>query len=122
MTEFTDAASFHAFNAAIVDEFRANGGKVGGQFEGGNLLLLHTTGAKSGQPRMSPLAYLPVDGKILIVGSKAGAPTHPDWVHNLRANPAARIEIDAQMGRRRASVGQVCTRGPKLAMCVSVAL
>ena len=93
MTEFTDAASFHAFNAAIVDEFRANGGKVGGQFEGGNLLLLHTTGAKSGQPRMSPLAYLPVDGKILIVGSKAGAPTHPDWVHNLRANPAARIEI-----------------------------
>ncbi|RUP33855.1 MAG: nitroreductase family deazaflavin-dependent oxidoreductase [Mycolicibacterium sp.] len=93
MTEFTDAASFHAFNAAIVDEFRANGGKVGGQFEGGNLLLLHTTGAKSGQPRMSPLAYLPVDGKILIVGSKAGAPTHPDWVHNLRANSAARIEI-----------------------------
>jgi deazaflavin-dependent oxidoreductase (nitroreductase family) len=93
MTEFTDAASFHAFNAAIVDEFRANGGKVGGQFEGGNLLLLHTTGAKSGQPRMSPLAYLPVDGKIIIVGSKAGAPTHPDWVHNLRANPAARIEI-----------------------------
>ena len=93
MTEFTDAASFHAFNAAIVDEFRANGGKVGGQFEGGNLLLLHTTGAKSGQPRMSPLAYLPVDGKILIVGSKAGAPTHPDWVHNLRVNPAARIEI-----------------------------
>ena len=93
MTEFTDAASFHAFNASIVDEFRANGGKVGGQFEGGNLLLLHTTGAKSGQPRMSPLAYLPVDGKILIVGSKAGAPTHPDWVHNLRANPGARIEI-----------------------------
>ena len=93
MTEFTDAASFHAFNAAIVDEFRANGGKVGGQFEGGNLLLLHTTGAKSGQPRMSPLAYLPVDGKILIVGSKAGAPTHPDWVHNLRANPKAHIEI-----------------------------
>ncbi|OKH85960.1 hypothetical protein EB75_09225 [Mycobacterium sp. ST-F2] len=93
MTEFTDAASFHAFNAAIVDEFRANGGKVGGQFEGGNLLLLHTTGAKSGQPRMSPLAYLPVDGKIIIVGSKAGADTNPDWVHNLRANPHARIEI-----------------------------
>jgi deazaflavin-dependent oxidoreductase (nitroreductase family) len=98
MTEFTDAASFHAFNAAIVDEFRANGGKVGGQFEGGNLLLLHTTGAKSGQPRMSPLAYLPVDGKIIIVGSKAGAPTHPDWVHNLRANPAARIEIGTDAG------------------------
>ena len=98
MTEFTDAASFHAFNAAIVDEFRANGGKVGGQFEGGNLLLLHTTGAKSGQPRMSPLAYLPVDGKIFIVGSKAGADTHPDWVHNLRANPGAHIEIGTDAG------------------------
>jgi deazaflavin-dependent oxidoreductase (nitroreductase family) len=91
----TETSELNDFNAAIVDEFRANGGKVGGQFEGGNLLLLHTTGAKSGQPRMSPLAYLPVDGKILIVGSKAGAPTHPDWVHNLRANPAAHIEIDS---------------------------
>ena len=89
----SDTAALDDFNRKIVEEFRANGGKVGGQFEGGNLLLLHTTGAKSGQMRMSPLAYLPVDGKILIVGSKAGAPTHPDWVHNLRANPAARIEI-----------------------------
>lgn len=93
MTEFTDAAAFHAFNAGVVDEFRANGGKVGGQFEGGNLLLLTTTGAKSGQPRLAPLAYLPIDGKMIIVGSKAGAETNPDWVHNLRANPRAGIEI-----------------------------
>jgi len=56
-------------------------------------LLLHTTGAKSGQPRLSPLASLEVDGKILIVGSYAGAPKDPAWVHNLRANPRARIEI-----------------------------
>lgn len=82
-----------AFNTTIIDEFRANGGKVGGPFEGGTLLLLHTTGAKSGQPRLAPLAYLPIDGKIIIVGSKAGADTNPDWVHNLRANPQARIEI-----------------------------
>ncbi|MGB8406876.1 MAG: nitroreductase family deazaflavin-dependent oxidoreductase [Mycobacterium sp.] len=95
MTEFTDAAAFHAFNAGIVDEFRANGGKVGGPFEGGNLLLLTTTGAKSGQPRLAPLAYLPIDGKVIIVGSKAGADTNPDWVHNLRANPRAHIEIGA---------------------------
>ena len=77
-----------AFNKSIVDEFRANGGKVGGQFEGANLLLLTTTGAKSGQPRLAPLAYFTIDGKTIIIGSKAGADTNPDWVHNLRANPA----------------------------------
>lgn len=81
------------FNRQIVEEFRANAGKVGGPFEGGTLLLLHTVGAKSGQPRLSPLAYLEVDGKVLIVGSYAGAPKDPAWVHNLRANPAARIEV-----------------------------
>ena len=82
-----------AFNENIVDEFRANGGKVGGQFEGANLLLLTTTGAKSGQPRLAPLAYFTIDGKMIIIGSKAGADTNPDWVHNLRANPRAHIEV-----------------------------
>jgi deazaflavin-dependent oxidoreductase (nitroreductase family) len=93
MTEFPDADALNAFNSNVVDEFRANGGKVGGQFAGGNLLLLHSTGAKSGQPRLAPLAYLPIDGKVMVVGSKAGADTNPDWVHNLRANPRAHIEI-----------------------------
>ncbi|AIY46445.1 nitroreductase family deazaflavin-dependent oxidoreductase [Mycolicibacterium fortuitum] len=88
-----DVAALDEFNRNVVEEFRANGGKVGGPFEGGTLLLLHTTGAKSGQPRLSPLAYLDVDGKILIVGSYAGGPKDPAWVHNLRANPKARIEI-----------------------------
>lgn len=88
-----DVAALDDFNRNVVAEFRANGGKVGGPFEGGTLLLLHTTGAKSGQPRLSPLAYLDVDGKILIVGSYAGGPKDPAWVHNLRANPKARIEI-----------------------------
>jgi deazaflavin-dependent oxidoreductase (nitroreductase family) len=82
-----------AFNAKIVEEFRANGGKVGGPFEGATLLLLTTTGAKSGQPRLSPLAYLTIDDKMIIIGSKAGAPTNPAWVHNLRANPRAHIEV-----------------------------
>jgi deazaflavin-dependent oxidoreductase (nitroreductase family) len=88
-----DTAALDDFNRGIVEEFRANGGVVGGPFEGGSLLLLHTTGAKSGKPRLSPLAYLTVDGKMLIIGSYAGAPRDPAWVHNLRANPRARIEI-----------------------------
>jgi deazaflavin-dependent oxidoreductase (nitroreductase family) len=90
MTEIPD---LKAFNANIVDEFRANGGKVGGPFEGGTLLLLTTTGAKSGEPRLAPLAYLTIEGKTIIIGSKAGADTNPDWVHNLRANPRAHIEV-----------------------------
>jgi deazaflavin-dependent oxidoreductase (nitroreductase family) len=98
MTEIPDTATINAFNTSIIDEFRANDGKVGGQFEGANLLLLHTTGAKSGQPRVSPLAYFRIDGKLIIIGSFAGAPVSPAWVHNLRANPAARVEIGAPSG------------------------
>lgn len=93
MTDTFDANAMTVFNKNIVDEFRANGGKVGGQFEGANLLLLTTTGAKSGQSRLAPLAYFTVDGKLIIIGSKAGADTNPDWVHNLRANPQAHIEV-----------------------------
>jgi deazaflavin-dependent oxidoreductase (nitroreductase family) len=88
-----DTAALDDFNRATVEEFRANGGKVGGYFEGSSLLLLHTTGAKSGQERLSPLAYLTVDDKMLIFGSYAGAPKDPAWVHNLRADPSARIEV-----------------------------
>ena len=88
-----DASALDDFNRGVVEEFRANAGKVGGPFEGGTLILLHTVGAKSGQPRLSPLAYLEIDGKVLIVGSYAGAPSNPAWVHNLRADPKAHIEI-----------------------------
>ena len=93
MTEIPDAEAMKAFNQSIVDEFRVNGGKVGGPFEGATLLLLTTTGAKSGQPRLTPLAYLTIDDKMIIIGSKAGADTNPDWVHNVRANPRAHIEV-----------------------------
>ena len=93
MTDFTDKASLDTFNNAIIEEFRANDGVVGGPFEGATLLLLTTTGAKSGEPRLSPLAYLTIDGKTIIVGSKAGADTNPHWVHNLRANPRAHVEV-----------------------------
>ncbi|MDG4669040.1 nitroreductase family deazaflavin-dependent oxidoreductase [Mycobacterium sp. 236(2023)] len=91
-----DTAALDDFNRNIVEEFRANGGKVGGPFEGGTLLLLHTTGAKSGKSRLSPLAYLMIDGKMIIVGSYAGAPKHPAWVHNLRATPKAYIEVGTE--------------------------
>src|ERR1700754_2322596 len=93
MTEIPDAETMKAFNKSIVDEFRANDGKVGGPFEGATLLLLTTTGAKSGQQRLAPLACFTIDGKLIIIGSKAGADTNPDWVHNLRANPRAHIEV-----------------------------
>lgn len=88
-----DTKALDDFNRNVVAEFRANGGKVGGPFEGGTLLLLHTTGAKSGAPRLSPLAYMEIDGKMMIIGSYAGAPKDPAWVHNLRVNPRARIEV-----------------------------
>lgn len=94
MTEgIPDAETIKAFNDSIVDEFRSNGGKVGGQFANADLLLLTTTGAKSGQSRISPLAYFTIDGKLIIIGSFAGAPVSPAWVHNLRADPAAHVEV-----------------------------
>ncbi|WP_156689540.1 nitroreductase family deazaflavin-dependent oxidoreductase [Mycobacterium sp. Marseille-P9652] len=96
MSEMPDTQTINSFNQSIIDEFRSNGGKVGGQFEGATLLLLHTTGAKSGEPRVSPLAYFDIDGKLIIIGSFAGAPVSPAWVHNLRANPAARVEVGTE--------------------------
>jgi deazaflavin-dependent oxidoreductase (nitroreductase family) len=86
--------ALHAFNDDIVTKFRANSGKVA-EF-GGDLLLLTTTGAKSGQPRLSPLAYLTIDGKTVIFGSYGGAPKDPAWVHNLRADSRAHIEVDTE--------------------------
>lgn len=81
------------FNARIIDEFRANGGRVGGMFEQTPLLLLHHTGARSGAERVNPLAYMADDGRYVVFASKAGAPTNPDWYHNLKAHPAVTIEV-----------------------------
>lgn len=81
------------WNSKIIEEFRANGGKVGGQFEGAPLLLLHTVGARSGQERVNPMMYRPAGNGYAVFASKAGAPTNPDWYHNLRANPRVRAEI-----------------------------
>jgi len=81
------------FNAKIIEEFRSHGGKVGGMFEGFPLLLLHTTGAKSGRERVNPVAYRTDGDRQVVFASKAGAPTNPDWYHNLVQNPRARVEL-----------------------------
>jgi deazaflavin-dependent oxidoreductase (nitroreductase family) len=99
-------AEMNDFNAKIIEEFRANGGKLGGPFEGAPMLLLHTTGAKSGRERVNPLAYRADGDRLVVFGSKAGAPTHPDWYHNLVANPEATVEVGTETRRVKARVAQ----------------
>jgi len=84
------------FNRAIIDEFRANGGEVGGPFEGASMLLLTTTGAKSGERRTTPVVYLPDGERMVIFASKAGAPSNPAWYHNLLANPTVTVEVGSE--------------------------
>lgn len=81
------------WNKKIIEEFRANEGKVGGQFAGAPLLLLTTVGAKSGQRRTNPVMYLPDGDRLLVFASKGGAPTSPDWYHNLVAHPRVTVEV-----------------------------
>jgi deazaflavin-dependent oxidoreductase (nitroreductase family) len=89
-------ADMNDWNNKIIAEFRANDGKVGGQFEGAPVLLLHTTGAKSGQERVNPMMYQQVGDDVAVFASKGGAPTNPDWYHNLVAHPDVQAEIGAQ--------------------------
>ena len=84
------------WNKAIIKEFRDNAGKVGGPFEGAPLLILHTTGAKSGKERVNPLMYLPDGDRSFVFASKGGAPTHPDWYYNVVANPTVTVEIGTE--------------------------
>ncbi|MBC8506676.1 MAG: nitroreductase family deazaflavin-dependent oxidoreductase [Anaerolineales bacterium] len=81
------------WNKAVIEEFRANEGKVGGHFENMSLLLLHTTGAKSGKPRINPVVYLEDGNNLVIIASKGGASMHPAWYHNLVANPEVSVEV-----------------------------
>ncbi|MGE0795396.1 MAG: nitroreductase family deazaflavin-dependent oxidoreductase [Acidimicrobiia bacterium] len=80
-------------NQRIIDEFRANGGVVGGPFEGMTILLLHHEGARTGTKRVNPLAYREEDGRLFVFASMGGAPTNPDWYHNLRAHPEVEVEV-----------------------------
>ena len=92
------------WNHGIIEEFRANDGVVGGHFVNTALLLLHTTGAKSGLKRVNPLAYLTDGDRLVVIASKAGAPTHPDWYHNIVANPEVSVEVGGEQYRARASI------------------
>ncbi len=92
------------WNAKIIEEFRAAGGRVGGQFDGAPLLLLTTTGRRSGAARVNPVMYLADGDRLLVFASKAGMPTHPDWFHNLVADPMVTVEVGEQTFRARASV------------------
>jgi len=113
------------FNSAIIEEFRTHGGRVGGPFEGAPLLLLTSVGAKSGEPRTTPVMYLPDGERMVIFASKAGAPTNPAWYHNLLANPAATVEVGTETVEVDSSIAsgeererlfeQQCQRYPQFA-------
>ncbi len=92
------------WNKAIIEEFRANGGKVGGQFADRKLLLLHTMGAKTQQPRVNPVAYIMDGDRFVIMASKGGASTNPDWFHNLVAHPLVTVEVGTQQLQAQATV------------------
>jgi deazaflavin-dependent oxidoreductase (nitroreductase family) len=91
-------------NRAIIAEFRANSGKVGGWFAGRTLLLLHTIGAKSGKERINPVAYVADGDQLVIIASKGGAPTNPHWYYNLRAHPLVTVEVGKEQFQARAAI------------------
>ncbi|MBN9416927.1 MAG: nitroreductase family deazaflavin-dependent oxidoreductase [Candidatus Eremiobacteraeota bacterium] len=101
-----DKATLDEMNAKVLAEFRANHGKVGGMFEGFPMILVHHKGAKSGTERIAPLVYTEDAGRYVIVASKGGAPSHPDWYHNLVAHPDITIEIGDDSIPVRASLAQ----------------
>jgi deazaflavin-dependent oxidoreductase (nitroreductase family) len=92
------------YNEKIIEEFRANGGKVGGNFANSTLLLLHTKGAKTGEERVNPLAYHQNNGRLVIIASKGGAPNNPNWYHNLIANPIVELEVGTETYQAEATV------------------
>lgn len=94
------------WNDHVIEEFRKNEGKVGGSFAGKSLLLLHTTGAKSGQERINPVATFEDDGRLVVIASKGGSPTNPDWYHNLVANPQVKVEYGTREFAARAAVAK----------------
>ncbi len=96
-------------NKRIIDEFRANSGKVGGHFEGRTLLLLHTRGARSGQEHINPVAYVRDGDRYVVIASKGGAPTNPDWYYNLIANP----EVTVEVGKDKFPVHAAVTQEPE---------
>jgi deazaflavin-dependent oxidoreductase (nitroreductase family) len=99
-------SDINAWNAKLIEGFRAEGGQVGGNFEGVPLLILHSMGAKSGEARENPLVYLPIDGVYVVFASGGGAPRHPDWYHNLVAVPHAAVEVGTDIIEVQARVAE----------------
>ncbi len=97
---------FNAFNQALIDEFRTNAGQVTGMFAGAPLVLITTTGAKSGKRRTTPIVYTTDGDNVVIIASKGGAPTSPDWFHNLVANPDVTVELANEKFEARARVAE----------------
>jgi deazaflavin-dependent oxidoreductase (nitroreductase family) len=100
------------WNVKIIEEFRAHGGRVGGNFEGAPLLLLHSTGARSGEERINPMMYQRVGDAYAVFASKGGAPSNPDWFYNLVAHPEASIEIGDDVEKVTARVAGPAEREP----------
>lgn len=100
------------WNAQIIEEFRANDGRVGGVFEGAPLLILHTKGAKTGLARQIPLMYQDRGGSYAVFASKAGAPDNPDWLHNLIADPAVTVELGTERVAANARIADAAERQP----------
>ena len=105
-------ADVNDFNAQIIEEFRANGGKLGGPFEGAPMLLLHHKGAKTGTERVNPVMYRPVGDSLAIFASKGGAPTNPDWYYNLLAHPETVVEVGTETVPVVARVADDAERAP----------
>jgi deazaflavin-dependent oxidoreductase (nitroreductase family) len=97
---------FPGYNAAVVEEFRTNGGQVTGMFEGAPLVLITTTGAKTGNRRTTPVVFTTDGDNVVIIASKGGAPTSPDWYHNLVANPDVTVELPSETFEGRARVAK----------------
>jgi deazaflavin-dependent oxidoreductase (nitroreductase family) len=99
-----DTPDFNAFNRSVIAEFRNNDGAVSGPFAGAPLLLLTTTGAKTGVARTTPLVHTRDGDRIVIIASKGGAPSHPDWYRNISANPQVTVELPGESFRAQAHV------------------
>ena len=104
LEDFKD--DFKGFNNAVIDEFRNNGGQVTGPFAGAPLVLLTTKGAKSGARRTTPIVYTTDGDNVVVIASKGGAPTNPDWYHNLVVNPEVTVELPTEKFEGRARVAE----------------
>lgn len=108
------------WNKAIIEEFRANEGKVGGHFQNSTLLLLHTVGAKSGEKRINPMMTVQDGERYIVIASKGGAPTHPAWYHNLVANPDVTVEVGDEVFEALATVSEEPERSKLFAKMVAI--